>query len=357
MRISTPSRSLALLYPLGRPCAVLLVLALVVVVSGCQPGFDPQSKVTKQRVLGIIASPPEAAFDGSSSLRAVLSFPERATKLTWSACPLPLGSLGGYACGTDEIPLPAADPTGDEVVLDAAPLLGFAKSLGAFFPMFVKATKASLEQDDDCLRGVLGEWETCVADAGADEETGNPACNEAGGARAAICLREEGVEVYVRLTLDSEPDEVGGPPISVEAIKRVLFRDPPEGVERNTNPVLQGLTLGERRILDGETVLFTPGETLDFEPIVDETVVESYAKDTTGSGAPEEETVYFSWFATAGSFSYTRTVVALPENSLKTPSATSDEATEEIRVWVFIRDDRFGSGLVSFTLQAEGASL
>jgi hypothetical protein len=335
------------------------ILTLLVSAAGllaCQPGFDPQSKVTKQRVLGVVASPPEVGFGGVASLRAVLSFPERVTDLTWTACPLSLGGLGGYACATDEIPLATDGPVDDEVILDGAPLLGFAASLGAFFPMYVEASKATLEQDDDCLRAVISEWESCVAAAGADVETGTPTCNDLGGAAAALCLRADGVEVYVRLQLDSEPDEAGGPPISVQSMKRVLFRDPPEGVDANTNPVLDGLMLGERTILDGETVAFTPGEKLEFTPIFDPEVVETYYENEPGEGEPEEETVYFSWFATAGSFSYTRTVVALPENTLKTPSASSDEATDEIKVWVFIRDDRFGAGLVSFTLQADGGA-
>lgn len=332
---------------------MLMASAFMVVFVACQPGFDPQSKVTKQRILGVVATPPEAGFESSSTLRAVVSFPERVTGLTWTACPLSLGAVGGYSCATEEIALPTDGPTDDEVVLDAAPLVAFAASLGVFFPTYVKATKATLEQDDECLRGVLAEWEECLSDAGASEDLGAPTCNAAGGESAAACLRRDGVDVYVRLRLDSDPDEPGGAPVSVQAMKRVLFRDPPEGIARNQNPELKGLKLGERTILDGETVPFTPGEELDLLPIFDEEVVETYYENGKVSGDLEEETVYFSWFATAGSFSYTRTVVAFPENSLKTPGPDSDEATDTILVWVFIRDDRFGAGLVSFTLVNE----
>jgi hypothetical protein len=335
----------------------LVALALLGVAVACSPSFKPASLVDKPRVLGILATPPETSSVGAGvRLQAVLAYPEQVSQLSWTACAMPLGAAAGYACAVPEVPLGGDYQAwfyGDYILqaLQAA-------ANPDLFPQFAEFLKMVVGQDDDCLRGMLDTYDACVADHPEDSIQ----CAQDGFALAETCLRSGGIEVSFHLTVTWKDGS------TAEAYKSVLLRDAPQGHVPNHNPgfylrvVLTDQVTGDRHEVplpaDGVLTL-SPGEEVELTAHPFPGSVESY---TAQDGSTKDEIVYFSWYATGGSFSEARTRWEWPESRFTAPEAgewplgpaTEAGGPEEripILAWVFCRDDRLGTDFLTFSVK------
>jgi len=337
-----------------RPLAVLPAVALI--LASCGASFDPPSLVTKPRVLGIVASLPEASFADDVTLEAVLGLPTddpagpaapTVAALAWSVCPLSLGALAGYACADPslELPVPAADASGLTATLHGAAFAMGLAQMKPFFPQLLEGLRRTVSRESDpCQWDMIAAYDAC--DQSAD------ACLEAAYQAAVGCLRSAGLDVSVRLVVTQSDGA------KLEAVKRVLFRDPDPARPPNTNPVVTGLDVWPNVEREGPSLHVSPGATLtvppgfvvSFVPTLAEGSVEALPAGDPGldkPGATGDELVYFSWYATDGRFAWERTTADVPDTTWDSPE--SDQLPPgPVQVWVFVRDDRLGSDYVTF---------
>jgi hypothetical protein len=347
-----------------RSLVVLLALAVV----ACGADFDPPSLVTKARVLGVVAVPPEATFTDDVTLEAVLGLPPvdptaaepppAVASLAWSVCPLSLGGMAGYACADPslELPVPAADVGATTATLHGAAFAAGLAGMKPFFPQLLEGLRRTVSRESDpCPWDMIVAYDACAADAPAPSDV--EGCLDTAYAAAVACLRTDGLDVSVRLVVTLD-DGTG-----FEAVKRVLFRDPdPERVP-NHNPDVTGLDVWpniERsgpswHVDPGATLVVPAGSVVSFVPALADGSVEALPADDPARdrvGATGSEGVYFSWFATDGRFAWEHTSVDVPDTTWDAPPA-DDLPSGLVQVWVFVRDDRLGSDYVSFWIDVD----
>ncbi len=346
----------------------VVFLGLVPALAACADSFDPPSLVTKPRVLGIVASLPEAAFTDDVALEAVIGTPAqdaeatapspKVASLAWSVCPLSLGALAGYACADPslELPVPPADVAGSTATLHGAAFaLGLAQ-LKPFFPQLLEALRRTVTRESDpCQWDVIVAYDACTSDAPAPSDV--EGCLDVAYQAAVGCLRSAGLDVSARLVVTLDDGA------KLEAVKRVLFRDPDPERAANHNPDVTGLDVWpniERtgpslHVPPGATLTVPPGFVVSFVPALSEGSVEELpdgdpALDT--PGATGSELVYFSWYATGGRFAYERTTAELSDTTWDSPEP-EELPPGPVQAWVFVRDDRLGSDYLTFFVQVD----
>jgi len=308
---------------------------LATLAAACGTDFEPASLLTAPRLVGVVAEPPEIAFDGVSALTAVVTEADAVTEATFAVCPVSIGSVGGYACASPELPLPA---TGLTATLDAAPFEAFLATLANDFGRYARALKAGVVAEDPCLAGVLAERDACGAAAG---------CDAAAGEAAVACLRTNGLDATVRLTLrfgDAEP---------FDSYKRVRLRDVSADHPANRNPRLLGVRVAAADSTDdgvtlvaGGTLEVEAGRGARLEPLLEDGSIETWSHD----GRDHTELVSYSWFTTAGSLDYGRSTAEVPDVELSVPARADDDWAPLLHVWVVARDDRYGTDALTFSL-------
>jgi len=344
-------------------CRLFVLMGLL--AAACGSEFDPASKVTKPRVLGIVASKPDATFTDDVTLEAVLGVPPvdpsatepapTVSSLAWSVCPLSLGAYAAYACADPslELPVPAADASGTTATLRGAAFAAGLAQLKPFFPQLLEGLRRIVSQEADaCLWDMIVACDACTG-AAADAK-GAEACLESAYTTTVACLRSDGFDVQARLVVTLDDGT------SFEAVKRVLFRDPDPDRPPNANPAVTGLDVWPNVEREGPSVHVAPGATLtvpagwvvSFVPALAEGSIEALPEGDAAlerPGATGFELVYFSWFATDGRFAYERTTSDTPDTTWDAPQA--DELPPgPVPAWVFVRDDRLGAGFLSFSI-------
>lgn len=308
------------------------VLLLALLVVGCSDPFRPQSKVDGPRVLGIVADPPEAEFEGTTSLTAIIAYPEKVTHVTWSACPLSLGAEMQYACATPEIPISEGS---NSIVFSATILRPWLDALKPMFADFIGFYRQIVNQKDYCMREVISKWDECIRGGGP--------CEDEGFEMALKCLRANGLKVvfHIAVTLDNGA--------VMHAYRSVRFRDPTSERPLNNIPRLTGVVIGDRLLKGGETIELEPRKETNVLPLFAENSVETYLNE---DGETENERLWVSWFATAGDFAYARCTPEFPEQRYTLPGLGEPE--QEAVIWVFVYDDRLGVSYITFKARPSG---
>jgi hypothetical protein len=331
-----------------RYLSLLLVLTVLLLsaLNGCAKDFDPRSLANRPQVLGLIASPPEPSFAEEAEVRVIVSFPEDVVAYEWSLCPFTLGAMAGYACAAPEMPIPG------DALDDAARVKGSALEAGlAMLASSFSEIEKGLRQTkpDDCVGPMLDDYDACVAAAGADSDL--VGCDAIATEAYVACLRAAGMEMQIRVVAHWEDGT------AVEAVKRVRFRDLDPERPANENPQLLGLEIDGQPVVDGQEIRVAPGESFELLPIFrdeasDFDSVETYLDP---EGVSTEESVFFTWFASAGHIKYQRTTPEFADNDWRAPKADDEEAQEPITLWVFVRDDRLGADVLTLHLLVDAS--
>jgi hypothetical protein len=340
----------------------------------CSPTFDPASLILDERVIGIVAEPPEAVPGQTVSLTPIVVSP-RGTLAEgedyaagWWRCPDSdsdaLGDFWACTVPAERVELGGGSPYVDNVPVD---LFGTPPAPGQ--PLDPEAASGKL------LGALLGYWRVVGATITAGER---------------VVESFKRVPVYLPVPLAQIDERLA--PIDVHV-------DESGALAPNTNPVLNAVLIHEGAI-DGPTVTsIEPGKTYHFRPVVDERQLEAYFSlkmdlsgldlenpaslaelDTDELLARFErqqrcEIPTFNWFVTAGRVRREVTVdegiigrvydargVACPavEGDLRTadteytaPTGDEDDPLPEddvVHAWVVMRDGRGGTAFRSFDL-------
>jgi len=292
-----------------RLACVLLVLVLV--LAGCDPGFEKVSIVKDARVLALRSEPAEVVVPsleaeiGEVDIEVLWADPADGRPRPWTLKACAIRSNYNYGMGQLN---EARDRCEDDVI--AVPLAAGSALPGEAIRAKFRADVAQLARARqlDPLKGFDGQ-----------------------------------VTMVIEVAIGAPED-----PLRVYGQKRVTYSLPlPEGKRANQNPRLLGVMAGGADLVDGAG--FAPGQKLALLPVAADDAAEMYRVLTFTSGVRElQETIRYSWFATRGEFTREQTGGA-PRVQLGDEPREIDtewQAPEEpgpVQFWFVIRDERGGT--------------
>jgi hypothetical protein len=358
-----------------RTIAPLLLLAGTL---GCGESFLPGFLITEERVLAIVADPPETSPGQPVTLTPLIASPDGTIapgdgyESEWWKCPE--SDSDGLQDATRCTSFDKRVVLGSDAVhTDTVP--------ADIFPLPDPDADPEEPQSERLLGALLGYWRV------------------------------------IGLTADFSPSTDGGR--DVDAIKRVVVSPPaplallderladldvrvgPDGeFAFNTNPALTGVTVHEGALDGPEVTKLTPGETYFLSPSVDEERLEAYHSlkvnldglDLGDPGAlqalPEEELLarfervvrcelpLFSWYVKDGDLRRENTIDEQARDRVFTPRGVECPTIEgeardpavrfvapdkpeglqgdyTVHAWVVLRDGRGGTDFLSFDLLVE----
>jgi hypothetical protein len=283
-----------------------VLLAIVAFLIGCSDGFDPYSKLSSLRVLGVRSQPAMPRSGESASLQALVYAPAgQEVAYHWSLCPVAAKVKDQYACplspeaaaGVFGAGLPAFD-------LGVAPEATLAHGLAP-------AALASL-----CAQGI----------------------STAGYSDSVDC--DLGFPVTVVLDVSSGQE-------SLRAAFSVYLATRDDGSNDNHNPSLLDLTAAGATMSD--VLSLAPDQEIPMAASLAADAVESRPAFPFESGTgPRTERLTFSWFADTGSWKKDRTSFIDGETTLAdaatNPWTAPDVLSATGTFMVVVRDDRGGVG-------------
>jgi hypothetical protein len=276
----------------------VVLLALALFAAGCPSGLEEQQHVSRLRVLGVRADPPELVLVADAGLPS--------TKLTALAVD-PTGAAISlrFALCTDlsGVPSPTLPCPGDAGIdlQDAGPL------------------SARLDLSDPRI----------LAFAAAAQLDGGSF--DAGG---LVQTLDNGVPLLVGFTARSVASIPGAPASTLSGFETLTLRSAAHG-PAGVNPALIGLEIG-----DGGTVIH--GQVARLQPVT----------------APKDDASKhygFSFFTTAGSISSLRSTdtTATGEAAPTWVEWTAPAAPQSVTVWVVLRDGRGGTDWIEREVQVQ----
>jgi hypothetical protein len=349
--------------------------ALLASSLACGPTFDPGSLIKNERVLAVVAVPPEATPGLQVTLTPLVVSPEGTLAhgdgydASWWRCPdSDSDALGDYAqCTVPEqrrpigAGAPFVDTVPDDLFGDAAALadgdgIGAEKALGA----------------------LLGYWRVV-------------GFNARSGDRFVDAFKR--VPIYLPVRLDAVDPRLGALDTRINADGEL---------EPNTNPVLTSV-LVRKDTPDGPAVTqLDKGGTYFFEPIIDERALQAYFSlkvDLAGLDLSDQEKLkdvplddllarfervqrceipVFNWYVTAGSLRRESTLdesviarvfdprgvpcppvegdVRAPEAEFTAPTGDEGDPVPDdgvVHAWAVLRDGRGGTAVRAFDMTIE----
>jgi hypothetical protein len=346
--------------------------AIAVLVGGCTPDFPPAHLIKNERIIAIIADPPEAVPGAAVTLDPVVVAPSGTLgegddwHARWWRCPdSDSDALGDFSQCT--VPNARKDIARGAPFVDTVPadLFGDLSEIDVEDPEELPSDKA--------LGALLGYWRV----VGLTMDAGD---------RVVDGFKRELVHLPIRLDLID--------PRLGELDTRINAQG---DLETNTNPLLSGVLVHEGR-RDGPTVTrIKKGKSYFFEAIYDERTLQEYFSlrvDFAGLDLSDPESLedllarfervqrceipVFSWFVTAGLMRQDTTLdegvlervfdprgVPCPpvEGEAREPEAEFTAPTGDdgdplpkggvVHAWVVLRDGRGGTATRSFDLPLE----
>lgn len=298
--------------------------------SGCSDDFEPYTRLSTLRVLGISGDPAAPATGETTTLTPLVFKPtEEAVTYSWSWCPFAGSSRDGYPCLISEAEL--------------APLL-----MGSPVPPYS-----------------LGDGETAVFTNSFPANALMQACllsanNPFGGS----CNKGFPILIRLEVTSPSKPE-------GIVTVKTLNLRFDAE-TEPNSNPQLTGITavIGgvEVPITDDEnpTVTLPRNKETEIRVGISEALVETYTLPPDPKAVPRQtervakrEYLLVRWFVESGgideeltSFAFNEKGERVPESiditrkNRWTPAKLEDYPGETARIVVVVRDSREGIGII-----------
>ncbi len=272
---------------------------LCVVLTGCEPGFRPETLVDDMRLIGITASPPDLRPGETANLNALVLDPSRAQPSTvlWLGCEAdPYNSNTSACANPDVLNDPAALGGAGGTLPPGVSVIGFNDQAAYRVPAGLFDVFAP--EDPRRQTGTVGQL---IAFAVA--ETLSPAATQ-----------EELEALFARV----QSKEVK----SVIALFRVNIFEAPE---RNTNPVVDALTVDGEAWPAGAHVLLRPGQVVTFDLAAPDSSFEPYVLKTPSGDEAMNERILAAWYSTSGRFSETRTALREEVKNVFTAPGAGDE--------------------------------
>lgn len=399
--------------------AIWVSVIAAIAMTACQGRrFEPSHSISKFRVMGIQAEPPEVRPNSTTTLDALVYAPNGDVSYRWEWCPFQTSGSDFYAC-----PI-----TQEEIEEQIAESLPDDLPPGLFtFPDFDLGTDPTATLPYPFAQPILVAFCEAIADAAAQAEEENE--QFAGLLPQVNC--DERYEVSVRLVANNGPE-----PLTDAQLENLSEQDQSEVIvaakrvslwlgseqEQDLNPIVNQLeirpasegdldTLREAGhdwvdeiddfeddwypIPPDETVPILVGVAYELHAAVEPSSVQTYGKLTPDGAQTDEryqdaekEVLVYNWFTTAGGLEDSESLYVDGRNSLNDagvttlyipttdtsqqfngsdgaafiascPEVEDDDDLEtgcEVQIWSVVRDDRRGQGWLQGTLKATGIS-
>ncbi len=298
---------------------VLTVSGLLVLLSiGCADDFDDFNLIGDFRLLAMQAEPPELREGETATLSALVSDPT--ADYQWSWCPIAGDSDDGFPCALTREEL--------QVLLD--------EQLGegvATVPSFTLGTGATASFEYSFPKEFLAGVCALLQQIELPDFAPVPACAEGT------------FPVLIKLTVTKEGKSITG----VHDLLLPYAVDTPP----NNTPQIGGLSV----VIDGQAMELPSDDTLtlarnteyEMTLAIGEEISESYLEETDGETATVRENLTATWFIEGGEMDKRRTsfidgekpIEDLVTNLWTTPT-TEEFSTENMRLFIVLRDDRHG---------------
>ncbi len=319
-----------------------LAACLALVATSCaDPGFELADRVSRPRILAIVAERPEVRPGDPVRLSAVLAGAPVEAELRWSMCPgdssFTRGGFGGGdafgVSGQEQFGETIADP-GCAAVPSTTPLQvedGFA---------VVPGTCADPSAPWRCTEGLVDVFTALGEAAGVPSDLTRLLVDEVGvlmTVQLEVYVDGERVETAFKRVHVVRRESLGtNPPAPRFAVGDVWMRPDPDGDARECVP-----ELGVRPVVAAVSeVRFRPDpddETWrEMFPVVaiDGTLIEG------------SENAYYSWFSTAGEFDPATSVAPVRDTTW-----VSGEEVGVVPIWLVVRDGHLGLSACRFEVE------
>ena len=401
---------------MNRYVGIVLVLALG--LTACQGRrFEPSHSISKFRIMGIQATPPEVRPGGEATLDALVVYaPDGDVSYHWEWCPFQTTGSQFFECPITQEEIEAQI---EENLPDDIPP-------GLFqFPDFDRGTEPTATLPYPFPQPILVAFCEAIADAASQAEEENEQL--AGVLPQVDC--DETYEVSVRLVIRNSEE-----PVTDEILENLADQDQNEVIvaskrvslwlgsenEQDTNPIVNELEIRPANaddldllrdaghdwvdeIEDLENDWYTipaddpppilVGVPYELHAAVEPSSVQTYSKLTPGGAetderyqAPDKEVLVYNWFTTEGGLENSESIFVDGRNSLSDAGITTlyipttDTSQQfngadgaafiescpeledgndletgcEVMVWSVVRDDRRGQGWLGRRLKATG---
>lgn len=297
-----------------------LVLLFAVSASACDYGFKPASLIENMRLLAVKATPADLQPGEATRLEALIPDPTGGpTTILWLGCDPDPYNQNRSPCADADLLQNPGDLGGTTGTLPpGVKLIGFNGNVA-----YAAAANVFDVLPADDSRRITGTVGQVIAFAVA--EAVSPAASPAD--LQALFTRVQNNETR-----------------AIIALYRVKISQSPE---RNKNPVISNLKVGDEVWPTGAHVLMHTGETLNVDLDAPDDTFEPYTTINADGTLAHTERVVVAWYSTMGRFTEGRT--ALRESvktSLQAPGGTDPlDVVPEKRagtMWVVLRDTRGG---------------
>lgn len=293
----------------------LLLLAL----TGCDPGFRPETLVENLRLIGVSADNPKLLPGESTRVRALVLDPSRSMPSTvlWIGCEPDPYNLNRSPCADPAVLQdPSALNSGDGMLPPGVSVIGFNEQ--AFYSVPAGLFDVLAPDDPRRQSGTVGQM---IAFAVA--ETVSPQASQ-----------EELRALFERV----RSKEVK----SVLALFRVQIS---ESSERNVNPVVESLVVANERWPRGARFFVREKEPISLDLLAPEASFEPFVLTTPTGEEMKTERILTAWYSTAGRFSESSTALNEGVKTIFTAPGSSSDPVPERRigtVYTVFRDTRGG---------------
>ncbi|MBI5609285.1 MAG: hypothetical protein HY902_10450 [Deltaproteobacteria bacterium] len=394
-----------------------LAAAALAVLSACTDDFEPPYRISKLRVLGVKAAPPEVHLDSATSLNMLVASPRPDVQLCygWAFCPFAWAKDGNYKCLDPDLQVDLG--TGATATVTFATLMqSLSKAPDVFKKMGMGMPSGSTAAPDlGCIPGgkvatggATGGFSTgsipdfyVLFQVGEVGEYGGTCPTNAAAMLAKICDdRNNCLAGFKRLGLapmagSCAAFDAAKEPTCAKTADSCAFvpecgcdgKTYSNACERaaakvsksydgecrsvNQNPELQGVGLRlpavdvaaevSRGVAWPEDVtpVLAPGSTVQFWPRWDPSQIQVIGPSSDPAvQEPVKETLLFSWFSEAGDFSESKTWHGNPQVDYTAPGLSASETSKTVPIWLVVRDQRNGTGWLRRQVRIEkGASL
>lgn len=294
-------------------------LFLLLVLTGCDPGFRPETLVENLRLIGVSADNPKLLPGETTRVRALVLDPSRSMPSTvlWIGCEADPYNLNRSPCADPAVLQdPSALNQGSGMLPPGVWVIGFNEQ--AFYSVPAGLFDVLAPDDPRRKSGTVGQM---IAFAVA--ETVSPQATP-----------EELRALFDRV----QKKEVK----SVLALFRVQIS---ESSERNANPVVDSLVVGNERWPRGARFFVREKEPVYLDVSAPESSFEPYVLSTPTGDEMKTERILTAWYSTSGRFSETSTALNEDVRTIFTAPGSASDPVPERRsgtLYTVFRDTRGG---------------
>jgi hypothetical protein len=398
----------------------VLALALVASACGANYDPPSLIVPDKVRVLGIQAEPPAITMAAATTMTLLeAGLPEGTTLCyAWAFCPFTWSKDGVYGCIDSDLLQPLGNGATSQVGFSDV-LASLANAPTVFSKLGLQMPSSSGSSTTDVCKPTSGGGfdtsslpDSYILFQVADASLYAGQCPDVRTALGSVCSdRQKCIQGYKRLAIAASPPGAC-PTFAAASDKNCAVADPcdtkqvcgcdgrtydtdcdrvaakvskrSDGACPDQNPALTGVALywplndgalepmgsladtgaytvdtahaGAIGWPEDVTIVMHPGDSIQLLPQWPASAKEYIGKSADPTAPPVYETLLFSWFTTGGSWNKDRSYDAYPENVFTAPGLDDANQTQDLTLWLVVRDGRNGTAWLQRHVQVTKAA-